>query len=79
MSASRRCKRSIASLRIICATQTAAEILGRGLEILTLKVGELAEVLIVDGNGAKDNSPRENPVRLIAVLQGGIIKAGQLA
>ncbi len=64
---------------IMCATQTGAEILGRGHELGTLEVGKLADVLIVDGDVAKDISILEKREKFIAVMQGGIIKAGQLA
>jgi len=63
---------------IMCATKTGAEILGRSHEIGTLETGKLADVLIVDGDVAKDISWLEKRDRFIAVLQGGIIKAGQL-
>lgn len=63
---------------IKCATQTGAEILGRGHEIGTLQAGKLADVLVVDGDVAADISLLEQRERFIAVLQGGIVKAGQL-
>lgn len=62
-----------------CATKTGAEILGREREIGTLEAGKLADVLIVDGDVGKDISLLEDRKGFIAVLQGGIIKAGQLA
>lgn len=62
-----------------CATKTGAEILGREHELGTLEVGKLADVLIVDGDVACDISILEQRDRFIAVMQGGIIKAGQLA
>ena len=64
---------------IMCATKTGAEILGRGHELGTLEVGKLADVLIVDGDVANDISLLEKREKFIAVMQGGIIKAGQLA
>ena len=64
---------------IMCATKTGAEILGRSHEIGTLEVGKLADVLIVDGDVAQDISLLEQRGRFIAVMQGGIVKAGQLA
>jgi imidazolonepropionase-like amidohydrolase len=45
----------------------------------TLEAGKLADVLVVDGDPVKDISILENRSRFIAVLQGGMIKAGQLA
>jgi imidazolonepropionase-like amidohydrolase len=62
-----------------CATKTGAEILGRGKDLGTLEAGKLADVLVVDGDPVKDISILENRSKFIAVLQGGIVKAGQLA
>ena len=64
---------------IRCATKTGAEIMGRGDEFGTLEAGKLADVLIVEGDVAKDIALLEDRKKFIAVMQGGIIKAGQLA
>jgi len=64
---------------ITCATKTGAEIMGRGHEFGTLEKGKLADVLIVDGNVAADISLLEDRGKFIAVMQGGIVKTGQLA
>ena len=64
---------------IKCATQTGAEIMGRGHDLGTLEPGKLADLLIVEGDVLQDISVLEDRRRFIAVLQGGIIKAGQLA
>jgi imidazolonepropionase-like amidohydrolase len=64
---------------IRCATKNGAEILGRGHEIGTLEAGKLADVLIVEGDVTADISLLERRERFIAVLQGGIVKAGRLA
>ncbi len=64
---------------IKCATRTGAEILGREKEIGTLEAGKLADVLVVDGDPVADISILENRRRFLAVMQGGIIKAGQFA
>ncbi|HET6425631.1 MAG TPA: amidohydrolase family protein, partial [Planctomycetaceae bacterium] len=61
-----------------CATKTGAEILGRANELGTLEPGKLADVLIVDGDVLKDISLLEHRERFLAVMQGGVIKAGQL-
>jgi imidazolonepropionase-like amidohydrolase len=61
-----------------CATKTGAEILGRGGELGTLEAGKLADVLVVDGDVLKDISVLEDRSRFIAVMQGGVVKAGQL-
>jgi imidazolonepropionase-like amidohydrolase len=64
---------------IKCATKTGAEILGRGHEIGTLEIGKLADVLVVDGDVTADISLLEHRERFIAVMQGGVVKAGQMA
>ncbi|MFT5471339.1 MAG: imidazolonepropionase-like amidohydrolase [Verrucomicrobiales bacterium] len=64
---------------LTCATRTGAEIMGRGDEFGTLEVGKLADVLVVDGDVLNDISILEDRNKFIAVIQGGIIKAGQLA
>ncbi len=64
---------------ITCATKTGAEIMGRGEDFGTLEKGKLADVLIVDGNVVSDIQLLEDRTKFIAVLQGGVIKAGQLA
>jgi imidazolonepropionase-like amidohydrolase len=63
---------------IKCATKTGAEILGRGEEIGTLEAGKLADALVVDGDVAADISLLEKRERFIAVMQGGVVKAGQM-
>ena len=64
---------------ITCATKTGAEIMGRGDEFGTLENGKLADVLIVDGDVLADISLLEDRSKFIAVMQGGVIKAGQLS
>ena len=64
---------------ITCATKSGAEILGRGNEIGTLERGKLADVLIVDGDVVADISLLEDRSRFLAVMQGGVVKAGRLA
>src|SRR6185436_502112 len=64
---------------IRCATRTGAEIMGRADEFGTLEAGKLADVLVVDGDVAKDISLLEDRKRFLAVMQSGFIKAGQLA
>lgn len=61
-----------------CATQTGAEILGRANEIGTLEVGKLADVLVVNGDPLADIAILQDRSKFIAVMQGGVIKAGQL-
>lgn len=64
---------------ITCATKTGAEIMGRGHEFGTLEAGKLGDVLVVQGDVLADISILEDRSRFIAVLQGGLIKAGMLA
>ncbi len=64
---------------ITCATKTGAEIMGRGDEFGTLETGKLADVLIVDGDVMADIALLEDRKKFIAVMQGGVIKAGKLA
>jgi imidazolonepropionase-like amidohydrolase len=63
---------------ITCATKTGAEIMGRGQEIGTVEAGKLADLLLVDGDVLADISVLEDRRRFIAVMQGGVVKAGQL-
>ncbi len=62
-----------------CATKTGAEIMGRGAEFGTLEAGKLADVLVVDGDPIRDIRILQDRAKFIAVMQGGIVKAGQLA
>jgi imidazolonepropionase-like amidohydrolase len=64
---------------ITCATRTGAEIMGRGDEFGTVTPGKLADLLIVDGDVLGDIAILEDRTRFIAVMQGGIVKAGRLA
>ena len=70
----------LAPLEVIkCATKTGSEILGRGDELGTLEVGKLADMLIVDGDVVADMTLLQDRDRFVAVLQGGLIRAGRLA
>ncbi len=62
-----------------CATKTGAEIMGRAAEFGTLEAGKLADVLVVDGDPIRDIRILQDRAKFIAVMQGGIVKAGQLA
>ncbi len=61
-----------------CATLTGAEIMGREKEFGSLVAGKLADVLVVDGDVLADNRILEDRSRFLAVMQGGIVKAGRL-
>jgi imidazolonepropionase-like amidohydrolase len=64
---------------LTCATRTGAEILGRAQEIGTLEAGKLADVLVVDGDVLADIRLLQDRSRFVAVMQGGIVKAGRLS
>lgn len=64
---------------IRCATLGGAKIMGRDHELGTLERGKLADILLVDGDVMNDISLLENRHNLLAVMQGGVIKAGRLA
>jgi imidazolonepropionase-like amidohydrolase len=64
---------------IRCATKTGAEVLGRGHELGTLESGKLADVLVVDGDVVADIQVLEDRSKFVAVMQGGIVRAGQFA
>ena len=64
---------------ITCATRTGAEIMGRAHEFGTLTAGKLADILVVDGDVLGDIALLEDRSRFLAVMQGGVIKAGRLA
>ena len=64
---------------IVCATRTGAEIMGRSHEFGTVEPGKMADILVVDGDVLADIAVLEDRSRFIAVMQGGIVKAGQLA
>lgn len=64
---------------LTCATKNGAKILGRLDELGTVEAGKLADLLIVDGDPITDIRILEDRSRFIAVLQGGLVKAGQLS
>lgn len=63
---------------IKCATRTGAEIMGRGDEFGTLEPGKLGDVLVVAGDVVADISILQDRSKFIAVMQGGICKAGRV-
>lgn len=63
---------------ITCATKTGAEIMGRGGEVGTLEAGKLADVLVVDGDVVANIRVLQDRSRFVAVIQGGVVKAGRV-
>lgn len=63
---------------IKCATKTGSEILGRDDQIGTLETGKLADILVVDGDVPADIAILQDRSRLVAVMQGGVIRSGRL-
>lgn len=64
---------------LVSATRTGAEIMGREKEIGTIETGKLADILVVEGDVLGDISLLEDRSKFLAVMQGGVIKAGRLA
>jgi imidazolonepropionase-like amidohydrolase len=60
------------------ATKIGAEIMGRADEFGTVEAGKLADLLIIDGDPIADIRVLEDRARFIAVIQGGVVKAGRL-
>jgi imidazolonepropionase-like amidohydrolase len=63
---------------IRCATRVGTEIMGQHDQFGTLETGKLADVLVVDGDVLSHIALLEDRSRFVAVLQGGVLKAGQL-
>jgi len=64
---------------LTCATRTGAEIMGRAQEFGTLEAGKFADLLVVDGDVLANMALLEDRSRFLAVMQGGVVKAGTLA
>ena len=52
--------------------------MGRGHDLGTLEPGKLADVLLVDGDPTTDIRVLQDRSRFIAVMQGGVVKAGRM-
>lgn len=63
---------------IRCATLGGAKIMGRADEIGSVEKGKLADIVVVNGDMMKDISILEDRRNLLAVMQGGVVKAGSL-
>ena len=64
---------------LTCATRRGAEILRWEDRVGTVEAGKLADLLIVDGDVLSDISLLEQRERFVAVLQGGVVRAGRVA
>ena len=64
---------------ITCATKTGAEIMGRGHEIGTLEAGQAGRRAGRRRRRRRRHLAARERDRFIAVMQGGIVKAGKLA
>lgn len=64
---------------IRCATKNGAEIMGRGDEFGTVEAGKLADLLLVAGDVLADIHLLEDRRNFLAVVQGGVPKAGKWA
>lgn len=62
-----------------CATKTGAEIMGRGDDLGTLEPGKLGDVLIVNGDVLNNIGILQDRSKFLAVMQGGVVKAGRLS
>lgn len=62
-----------------CATLSGAEIMGRADEFGSVAPGKLADLLVVDGDVLANIEVLEDRSRFLAVIQGGVIRAGHLA
>ncbi len=60
------------------ATKHGAELMGRGHELGTLAVGNLADLLVVDGDPIEDISVLEDRDRLLAIMKGGRLVTDRL-
>jgi imidazolonepropionase-like amidohydrolase len=63
---------------ITCATKTGAEIMGREQEFGTVEAGKLADLLVIEDDPVADIAVLEDHRRFLAVMQGGVVKAGRL-
>jgi imidazolonepropionase-like amidohydrolase len=63
---------------IRCATLGGATIMGREGEFGSVESGKLADLLVVEGDVHRDISILEDRRKILAVMQGGAVKAGSL-
>ncbi|MFN5078444.1 MAG: amidohydrolase family protein [Planctomyces sp.] len=61
---------------LTCATKNGAKLLGRSHEIGTVEPGKLADLLVVPGDPLQDITVLERRHDFIAVVQGGLVRAG---
>lgn len=63
---------------IRCATLGGATIMGREGDLGSVESGKLADLLVVEGDVHRDISILEDRRKILAVMQGGAVKAGSL-
>lgn len=63
---------------LTCATKTGAEIMGCGNDLGTLEAGKLADILVTRGNPLEDMAVLQDRSKTVAVMQGGVVRAGRL-
>ena len=64
---------------LCCATMGGAKVMGRSEELGSVKAGKLADLLVVEGDVLANIRLLEDRTRFVAVVQGGIVRAGTTA
>jgi imidazolonepropionase-like amidohydrolase len=64
---------------LCCATMGGAKVMGRSEELGSVEAGKLADLLIVEGDVLANIRLLEDRTRFVAVVQGGIVRAGSAA
>ena len=62
---------------LCCATLSGAKIMGRDKEFGSVEVGKLADLLVVEGDVLANIRLLEDRTRFVAVVQGGVVRAGR--
>ena len=62
-----------------CATLSGAKIMGRDKEFGSVEAGKLADLLVVEGDVLANIRLLEDRTRFIAVVQGGVVRAGRMS
>ena len=61
------------------ATKHGAELMGRGDELGTIKVGKLADLLVIDGDPVEDIDVLQDRSNLLAIIKGGQLVKDELS